>query len=90
VPYKWCGRRGGDLTLFYTSIFMYTMEHNVQSELSAISYLEFTAAKPQADKHPEHARHTKILTTEKFEVQEGSVRDTSYVLSVSLRHKQWC
>ena len=41
---------------------MYTMENNVQHVLSAISYLEFTAARLQDDKHPEHARQTKILT----------------------------
>lgn len=35
LPYKWCGTRG-DLTLFCTSVFMYTMEHNVQHVLSAI------------------------------------------------------
>lgn len=69
MPYKWCGTRGGDLTLFCTSVLMYTMVHNVQNELSAISYLEFNDARLKADKHPEHARHTKILTTEKFVVQ---------------------
>jgi hypothetical protein len=41
----------------------------VQNELSAISHLGFNAARLQADKHPEHARHTKILTTEKIVVQ---------------------
>lgn len=53
---------GGDLTLFCNSEFMYTTEHIVQHVLSAISYLEFTAAGLQDDKHPEHARQTKILT----------------------------
>jgi hypothetical protein len=51
-----------ETTVFCTSVFMYTREHNVQHVLSVISYLGFTAARFQDDKHPEHVRHTKILT----------------------------
>jgi len=52
----------GETTLFCTSVFMFTREHNVQHVLTATSYLEFTAARLLDDKHPEHASQTKILT----------------------------